>query len=75
MWKVLNKEVDLGEPTSFLDHVYWVWLGGWGSQGMLQTSGDGLAIFPNLRVCKHPLVHGVAHAGVKDELTFCRGTV
>ena len=21
-WKVLNKEVDLGEPTSFLDHVY-----------------------------------------------------
>ena len=22
MWKVLNKEVDLVEPTSFLDHVY-----------------------------------------------------
>ena len=22
MWYVLNKEVDLGEPTSFLDHVY-----------------------------------------------------
>ena len=22
MWKVLNTEVDLGEPTSFLDHVY-----------------------------------------------------
>ena len=22
MWKVLNKEVDLGEPTSFHDHVY-----------------------------------------------------
>ena len=22
MWKVLNKEVDLGEPTSFLHHVY-----------------------------------------------------
>ena len=22
MWKVFNKEVDLGEPTSFLDHVY-----------------------------------------------------
>ena len=21
-WKVLNKEVDLGEPTYFLDHVY-----------------------------------------------------
>ena len=23
MWKVLNKEVDLGGPTSFLDHVCW----------------------------------------------------
>ena len=22
MWKILNKEVDLGEPTSFFDHVY-----------------------------------------------------
>ena len=22
MWKELMKEVDLGEPTSFLDHVY-----------------------------------------------------
>ena len=22
MWKVLNEEVDLGEPTSFLDHVH-----------------------------------------------------
>ena len=22
MWKVLHKEADLGEPTSFLDHVY-----------------------------------------------------
>ena len=22
MWKVLSKEVDLGEPTSFNDHVY-----------------------------------------------------
>ena len=22
MWKVLSKEVDIGEPTSFLDHVY-----------------------------------------------------
>ena len=22
MWKLLNKEVDLGEPTTFLDHVY-----------------------------------------------------
>ena len=22
MWKFLNKEIDLGKPTSFLDHVY-----------------------------------------------------
>ena len=22
IWKLLNKEVGLGEPTSFLDHVY-----------------------------------------------------
>ena len=22
MWKGLNKEVDLGEPTSFFDHVF-----------------------------------------------------
>ena len=22
MWKVLNKEIDLGEPTSSVDHVY-----------------------------------------------------
>ena len=22
MWKLLNKEVDLGEPTSFFDHMY-----------------------------------------------------
>ena len=22
MWRILMKEVDLGEPTSFLDHVY-----------------------------------------------------
>ena len=22
MWQTLDKEVDLGEPTSFLDHVY-----------------------------------------------------
>ena len=25
MWKVLNKEVDSGEPTSFFDHVYLGW--------------------------------------------------
>ena len=27
MWKLLNEEVDLGEPTSFLDHYFlgWPW--------------------------------------------------
>ena len=35
MWKVLNKEVYLGEPTSFLDHVY---LGC--TQRQYQTSKD-----------------------------------
>ena len=35
MWKLLNKEVDLGEPTSFLDHVY---LGF--TQRQCQTSKD-----------------------------------
>ena len=35
MWNVLNKEVDLGEPTSFLDHVY---LGC--TQRQCQTSKD-----------------------------------
>ena len=35
MWTVLNKEVDLGEPTSFLDHVY---LGC--TQRQCQTSKD-----------------------------------
>ena len=35
VWKVLNKEVDLGEPTSFLDHVF---LGC--TQRQCQTSKD-----------------------------------
>ena len=35
IWKVLNKEVDLGEPTSFLDHVYLVC-----TQRQCQTSKD-----------------------------------
>ena len=25
MWKVLNKEVDLGESTSFLDRIVYIW--------------------------------------------------
>ena len=37
MWKVLNKEVDLGEPTSFLDHVYLSC-----TQRQCQTSKDTL---------------------------------
>ena len=35
MWKVLNQEVDLGEPTSFLDHVYLEC-----TQGQCQVSKD-----------------------------------
>ena len=35
MWKLLNKEVDLGEPASFLDHVY---LGS--TQRQCETSKD-----------------------------------
>ena len=31
MWKVQNKEVDLGESTSFLDHENLGWPGRWGS--------------------------------------------
>ena len=35
MWKVLNKEVDLGEPTSFLDYVHLAW-----SQRQCEISKD-----------------------------------
>ena len=41
MWKGLNKEVYLGEPTSFLDHVYLVC-----TQGQCEMSKD---IFDNYR--------------------------
>ena len=37
MWKVLNKEVNLGEPTSFLDDVY---LGC--TQGQCEISKDSV---------------------------------
>ena len=50
------------------------WPGGWGPQGMFLTSGGGLARVPKLHVCKH-FSGGVAHAGRKDGLTSCRGTV
>ena len=39
------------------------WPGGWGPQGRSTTGGGGLARVPNLRVCKHLLGRGVAHAG------------
>ena len=38
MWKMLNKEVDLGEPTSFLDHVYL-----WCTQKQCEISKDMFA--------------------------------
>ena len=44
MWKLLNKEVDLGEPTSFLDHVY---LGC--TQRQCQTSKDIVDNYANFR--------------------------
>ena len=37
MWKLLKKEVDLGEPTSFLDHVFFFLLC---TQRQCQTSKD-----------------------------------
>ena len=45
-----------------------------GPQGRSTTGGGGLARVPNLRVC-NTFVQGVAHAGEKDELTSCCGTV
>ena len=39
------------------------WPGGWGPQGRRLTGGGGLARVPNLRVCEHLLIVGVAHAG------------
>ena len=50
MWKVHNKEVDVGEPTSFLDHVY---LGC--TERECQTSKDIVDKYRNLfesRICK-----------------------
>ena len=58
MWKVLNKEVDLGEPTSFLDHVY---LGC--TQRQCQTSKD---IVDNYRT----MFESRISAGVLEKLPF-----
>ena len=43
MWAVLNKEVDLGEPTSFLDHVHWGC-----TQRECQISKDVVDIYKNM---------------------------
>ena len=43
MWKILMKDVDLGEPTSFLDHV---WLGC--AQRERQISKDIIHIYRNM---------------------------
>ena len=47
-WKILMEDVDLGEPTSFLDHVFWLVLGdlifcGTGAleRGELRSKGSG----------------------------------
>ena len=39
------------------------WPGRWGPQGIPLTGSGGLVRVPNLRVCKHFLPLGVAHAG------------
>ena len=46
-WKVLNKEVDLGEPTSFFYHVY---------LGCTQRSNQGFQ--PGLRKIARNRSHG-----------------
>ena len=58
MWKLLNKEDDLGEPTSFLDHVY---LGC--TQRQCQTSKDTL---DNYRT----MVESRISAGGAEKLPF-----
>ena len=60
MWKVLNKEVDLGEPTSFLDHVF---LGC--TQRQCETSKD---IVDNYRT----MFESRISAGGVDKLPFPR---
>ena len=50
------------------------WPGGWGPQGSCSTGGGGLAVVPNLRVCKTPLHRGGTRKGEKGDLTSCRCT-
>ena len=52
MWKVLNKDVKLGQPISFLDHVY---LGC--SQRQCQTSKD--TVVEKLHVEMFVILHGL----------------
>ena len=49
MWKLLNKEVDLGEPTSFLDRVY---LGC--AQRECETSKDIVCNYSNMSESRIP---------------------
>ena len=62
MWKVFNKEVDLGEPTSFLDHVY---LGR--TQRQCDTSKD---IVDNYK----PMLESRISAGATEKLP-CSGNL
>ena len=47
MFKVLNKEVDLGEPTSFLDHIHLAC-----TQRQCETSKDIVDNYRNIFVSK-----------------------
>ena len=58
MWKVLMKDVDLGEPTTFLDHVYFGC-----TQRECQTSKD---IVDNFRNMFEPKIS----AGATDKLPY-----
>ena len=70
MWKVLNKDVVLGEPTSFFDHLYLVW-----TQRQCETSKD---IVDNYRT----MFESKISAGATEKITmlgkicvFLRGLV
>ena len=62
MWKVLNKEVDLGEPTSFLDGQR----DGVPKAGPEQAAADS-PVSRTCVVCKH-LSRRVAHAGEQGRI-------
>ena len=58
MWKILTKDVDLGEPTSFLDHVYLDC-----TQREGETSKDVVDNFRNM-------FESSISAGAKEKLPF-----